>query len=66
MADRVTFLESDLADLDAALGPFDVIIGMIYTTTHGLTGLSSGSRASSRSASRTPAQSSSRTGCGTS
>ncbi len=30
VADRVTFLESDLADLDAALGPFDVIIGMIY------------------------------------
>ncbi|HEY5986234.1 MAG TPA: class I SAM-dependent methyltransferase [Streptosporangiaceae bacterium] len=30
VADRVTFLESDLADLDAWLGPFDVIIGMIY------------------------------------
>jgi hypothetical protein len=30
VADRVTFLESDLAGLDAPLGPFDVIIGMIY------------------------------------
>jgi len=26
VADRVTFLESDLAGLDAPLGPFDVII----------------------------------------
>lgn len=31
VADRVTFVESDLDDLDAALGPFDVIVGMVYT-----------------------------------
>lgn len=38
VADRVTFLESDLAVLDASLGPFDVIIGMIYNNDPGLTG----------------------------
>src|SRR5882724_6562428 len=31
VADRVTFVESDLDDLDAGLGPFDVILGMLYT-----------------------------------
>lgn len=31
VADRVTFVESDLDGLDAALGPFDVIVGMVYT-----------------------------------
>lgn len=31
VADRVTFVESDLDDLDVSLGPFDVIVGMVYT-----------------------------------
>jgi SAM-dependent methyltransferase len=31
VADRVTFLESDLDDPRLAIGPFDVILGMVYT-----------------------------------
>ncbi|MEV6846857.1 class I SAM-dependent methyltransferase [Actinoplanes sp. NPDC051411] len=30
VGDRVTFLECDLDEADAAVGPFDVIIGMVY------------------------------------
>lgn len=30
VGDRVTFLECDLDEADATLGPFDVIVGMIY------------------------------------
>jgi SAM-dependent methyltransferase len=30
VSDRVTFLECDLDEADAAIGPFDVIIGMVY------------------------------------
>jgi SAM-dependent methyltransferase len=31
VAHRVTFVESDLDDLDAVSGPFDVILAMVYT-----------------------------------
>jgi predicted RNA methylase len=30
VGDRVTFLEGDLDEADAAIGPFDVIVGMLY------------------------------------
>jgi SAM-dependent methyltransferase len=30
VADRITFLECDLDDADASIGPFDVIVGMVY------------------------------------
>jgi hypothetical protein len=30
VADRIEFLQSDLADLPAAIGKFDVIVGMVY------------------------------------
>jgi SAM-dependent methyltransferase len=31
VGDRVSFLESDLDDPDLSIGPFDVIVGMVYT-----------------------------------
>jgi SAM-dependent methyltransferase len=30
VSDRVTFLECDLDEADASIGPFDVIVGMVY------------------------------------